>query len=759
MAKWAVAAVLLAAALGASYAMGSFGTTAPPANTPSGDRSAEAQALYVAGLQKLPRPGQVDAAIADFEKALALHPSLDDAKARLAAALGMKATKAMEMDDPDAALLYAARGLEWRPRDPELEGRRAEATGALAARLAKALAIVEPKANAVVATREFVVAGKVSSCQSLHVVLARVDDPTVAFSRTEASVADGGFSARVTVPDDGRFVVQLSAVDRHGVGASSAAVEVVVDTVDPVVTILWPAADVKVGSATVVRGRVVDATACQVTIDGEPVEVVGGEWSRAMTLREGHPIVVEAIDAGGRRTSVRPAIAVDATPPELAFEAVPAMTNQASVPLRGTVKGLDGGRLTLGSMHLEPTADGRIDTELSLPKDAVYATVVVAIDEVGNRAEYPIRVRRHTVAPLLEWIEPSVRKLLSPGEVEVMGRVDSGLGPPNVTVNGVAAILDGDRWRARVTVTSEDQTVVVVEATDAAGNQRALERTLQSKLVFSERIAADFEALGARTGHEDLPNRIVHAATKIAFVLVPPGRYWVGSPAGESGRSGDETRHRVTISQPFYIAETEVTQKQWRTVMGTEPWRARVHASDNDDLPATYVSWDDAVAFCDRLTDRARTAGRLPAGHQYCLPTEAQWEIACRGGADTAFCFGGDPVRLAEFAVFGRKPEGGRPEPVRKRKPNGFALYDMHGNVWEWCADNAESAGGGVVTTAYRDLATDPLCVNGSQRVYRGGSWISEATYCRSALRNCSEPGYATVHLGFRPVLAPRPSQ
>ncbi len=264
-----------------------------------------------------------------------------------------------------------------------------------------------------------------------------------------------------------------------------------------------------------------------------------------------------------------------------------------------------------------------------------------------------------------------------------------------------------------------------------------------AKLVEALKSTAEAPAGGAKI------------TTSLGVVMLPVAAqtFSMGSPSNESSRRSDEQQHRVTISSSYWLAETEVTQRQWRELMGSQPWQGQFYTTTGDDVAASYVSWQDAVDFCAKLTERERAAGRLPAGYVYRLPTEAEWELACRAGSKAAYCFGDDAGRFGDFAVFGRPLEGGYAVAVKSRKANAWGFYDMHGNVWEWCADQCEY-NSGVVTDTYRDGATDPLSRSGSQRVYRGGSWSGSADSCRSANRDSSEPGDRLGNLGFRPALA-----
>lgn len=239
----------------------------------------------------------------------------------------------------------------------------------------------------------------------------------------------------------------------------------------------------------------------------------------------------------------------------------------------------------------------------------------------------------------------------------------------------------------------------------------------------------------------------------LGLVLVPivAGSFVMGSPAGEADRGSDEgPQTRVTISKPFWLGKTEVTQKEWTAVMGSNP-----SSFKGENLPVENVSWEDAMAFCRKLTERERAADRLPAGLAYTLPTEAQWEYACRAGTSSAFHYG-DRLDASMANLDGNYPYGGASKGEYRQKttnvgsfrPNAWGLFDMHGNVREWCADwYADKLPGGAVS----DPAGAP---SGSNRVYRGGSWFNFGPYCRSASRYGDTPGYRNYNLGFRLALS-----
>lgn len=241
---------------------------------------------------------------------------------------------------------------------------------------------------------------------------------------------------------------------------------------------------------------------------------------------------------------------------------------------------------------------------------------------------------------------------------------------------------------------------------------------------------------------------------KMKLVWCPPGNFTMGSPASEQHRDDDENQVSVTLTNGFWLGKYEVTQRQWKQVMRTSPWtengKARENVKEGADYPATYVSWKDAIEFLDVLTQQERAAGRLPEGEKFTLPTEAQWEYACRAGAKVAtpYSFGSDESALSEYAWWGGLNGDGnaKDEPyahrVGQKKPNAWGLHDIHGNVWEWCLDAyAEQLPGG----------TDPIITAGdSGSVQRGGSWFGVHLYCRTALRFRRSSDFRFSYLGFR---------
>jgi len=213
------------------------------------------------------------------------------------------------------------------------------------------------------------------------------------------------------------------------------------------------------------------------------------------------------------------------------------------------------------------------------------------------------------------------------------------------------------------------------------------------------------------------------------FVWIAPGTFDMGSPENEAGRKDDEIRHPVTLTNGFWMSKYEVTQQQWAVVMGENPSFLR-----GEDRPIENVSWDDVQRFLDRLNGSEGTDFRLP--------TEAEWEYACRAGSSAAYCFGAVEARLAEFGWYAENSDG-QTHAVGQKKPNAWGLYDMHGNVTEWCQDWASvyDPGGAV----------DPTGPEwGTRRVGRGGSFAVVSEKCRAADRSAADPANRGADLGFR---------
>jgi formylglycine-generating enzyme required for sulfatase activity len=223
---------------------------------------------------------------------------------------------------------------------------------------------------------------------------------------------------------------------------------------------------------------------------------------------------------------------------------------------------------------------------------------------------------------------------------------------------------------------------------------------------------------------------------KMAFCWIPPGNFTIGSPAGEKDRQDDEDQVPVRISRGFWLAKTECTQGQWQAVMGSSPSHFK-----GEELPVESVSWEEVQGFLSELNGQ----GVLPPEWKWALPTEAQWEYACRAGTMTVFSFG-DSLGSRQANFHGGFLDETTAD-VGSHAANAWGLHDMHGNVFEWCADfYIEEYEGGVDPTGP---------ATGRLRVIRGGSWESQAASCRPANRSNRWSDGRFNNLGFRPALVP----
>lgn len=237
----------------------------------------------------------------------------------------------------------------------------------------------------------------------------------------------------------------------------------------------------------------------------------------------------------------------------------------------------------------------------------------------------------------------------------------------------------------------------------------------------------------AKSGNSETLETFISSSTGMEFVLVPAGEFYMGFLQEEKGRPDSESpAHRVTIKNPFYMGKSPVTQKQWKNIMGNNPSHFK-----GGDRPVEMVSWKEAQKFVKKLNAIENT-------DKYRLPSEAEWEYACKAGTQTRYFFGGDESKLKECAWYAEN-SGRKTHPIGQKKPNSWGLYDMHGNVWEWVQDkwhdNSTPSNGSIWEDG-----------DGSFRVSRGGSWYCDPDSCRSAARFSRAPESRFANLGFRLV-------
>ena len=244
--------------------------------------------------------------------------------------------------------------------------------------------------------------------------------------------------------------------------------------------------------------------------------------------------------------------------------------------------------------------------------------------------------------------------------------------------------------------------------------------------------------------HGQQPVKSITNTIDMKFNKIPAGTFMMGSPETETDRDDDEHQHQVTISKAFYMQTTEVTQGQWKAVMGTEPWKGKDYVKEGTNYAATQVRWHDALAYCKKLSEQE--------GKTYRLPTEAEWEYACRAGTKTRWSFGNDKKVHGDHAwwqVNASDIGEQYAHQVGLKKPNAFGLYDMHGNVWEWCND---CYGHDYYKQLPKKDPTGPETQRNTWRVLRGGSWLNLSLFTRSASRDRNYPNQRRHHYGFRVV-------
>ncbi len=231
---------------------------------------------------------------------------------------------------------------------------------------------------------------------------------------------------------------------------------------------------------------------------------------------------------------------------------------------------------------------------------------------------------------------------------------------------------------------------------------------------------------------------VVTNSLGMSFVPIPAGSFLMGTPESSPSFHDGERQHQATLTRPFHLAAFTVTQQEFEQVMGTNP-----STTKSPWYPVENVSWDDAVEFCARLSE---LPDEKQAARRYRLPTEAEWEFACRAGTTTDFSCGDDPLALREFAWF-HDNANQQTHPVGQKRPNPWSLYDMHGNVFQWCQDVCVDYPAEPVIDPVGDGPTDA-------RVARGGSWICPSPQLvRSAFRHAFERDARTNYIGFRIVL------
>jgi len=228
------------------------------------------------------------------------------------------------------------------------------------------------------------------------------------------------------------------------------------------------------------------------------------------------------------------------------------------------------------------------------------------------------------------------------------------------------------------------------------------------------------------------------------LVRIPAGEFMMGSPDADSAaRDAEKPQHRVRITKPFYLGMYEVTQAQYEQVMGNNP---SYHKASGSEAPVDRATWEEADEFCWELSDLPE---EIKMGRRYRLPTEAEWAYAARAGSTGTYCYGDDESLLGDYAWWDENA-GAKTHPVGQKKPNAWGLYDVLGNVREWCADWYQVD---YYASSPTDDPTGPS--TGLYRVERGAHWGASAAYIRSAIRTRAAPDYRSTGTGFRVALVP----
>ena len=378
---------------------------------------------------------------------------------------------------------------------------------------------------------------------------------------------------------------------------------------------------------------------------------------------------------------------------------------------------------------------------------------------VKRGSEEPLRI---TLVPKAERVAQTpptptvIPKPVEPAPVPQPAVYRVQITPPEalLTASGKGVTVAGEGGQRTVTVAEPDGKARVVllavlaghenlqiELTPAPGEQKGLTMQLP-------RVASSGEVRGtAQESHATKlppapsgPLPTMENSIKMRLVQIPAGEFLMGSPDSDSEASSDEKpQHRVRITWPFHLGAFEVTQSQYQQVMGSNPSSFK---DESGLLPVENVSWTDAQEFCTKLSELPQ---EKQAGRQYRLPTEAEWEYACRAGSTSRYGFDESRDSLGSYAWF-IENSGGKTHPVGQKKPNAWGLYDMHGNVYE-CSDRFGNYDASAV-----DDPRGPAA--GSDRVFRGGSWLNVAWCCRSAYRVRLTPVRPSGNVGFRVALS-----
>jgi formylglycine-generating enzyme required for sulfatase activity len=522
---------------------------------------------------------------------------------------------------------------------------------------------------------------------------------------------------------------------------------VTVDTTPPAVSVESPPESSWVGSPCVVRGTVEDSSRVTLKVGGEDVPVRGAAWQTSVAFPDGdHVVEVLAVDAGGLESSLRWPIRVDTREPEIralrpdAARVLVTRDRQVEVVVEVHDRGrIESVRISGAEVR---ERDGRYRRTVPLTGEGRHDILVEAEDEAGHRSHAKLAIVSDRTPPVIEVTEPAAGSDLTPGPARVRGTVEDS-SETRVLVGGQEAQVNDSRWEASIDLPPGAQSLRI-EAVDAAGNEAPpLVRQIRARQTdHPAKIAAEIDGFSVLGRNPQGLYEYRHDTTGIVMVLLSGGTFSMGTPYEETGAPNERPPHEVSVDS-FLIAKYEVSQAEWKLLMAGNPSGFR----SADRLPVERVTWIECREFC------ARTGLELP--------TEAEWEYACRAGTTTPFSYG-DRSSPSRMNHDGRFPHGGGPEgeyrgetvAVDHFPPNGFGVHGMHANVMEWCEDIYDP-------DYYRKPAAtgrNPRAIGGStNRVIRGGSWTHHGVSCRAGYRHGVPPSLRLNMIGFRPVFRPDP--
>ncbi|MBL9079554.1 MAG: SUMF1/EgtB/PvdO family nonheme iron enzyme [Planctomycetes bacterium] len=629
--------------------------------------------------------------------------------------------------EPTRALQLIQQSLELDAGDPAASATEAELRRVVAERLANEVDWRQPAGDSLQAGREVRVAGlfaRQADC-SLRVALVRAeaDSSTFPTGSDLVAVREGAFAHDLVAPGDGNWRLRLQVAGPAGVSTELPPRRITIDSVPPSIVVQQPAQR-RVRNPVRFEGSV-DDTEARLTVGGRSVTPdPQGQWSVQIELPAGEQEVqLVAVDRLARRSTQSCRVAVaPATPIVEIVEAPPSTTSARVVRVRGRVEDPAHVELRLDDAIVPVGVDGSFEQEWNLPGDGEHRFRLVATDELRKETSREFVVRCDATPPVLEVRQPP--PLVVAGQVTLSGTVrDSSA--CQVTVGEAVAEVVGEEWRVGVDVASPG-TEFVVTARDALGNEAApVHIALRTEVPDAELEWATREpdAVPVEIEGRAYPSVVRVRGTDLRLRLIRPSAHGFEMGAGEEDldAEGDERRHVRRMRKPYWLGETEVTQQQWYAVLGERP---SLHTGDS--LPVDSVSWRDGQRFVRALAERCGDRE-----FRFRLPSEAEWEYACRAGGSAAF--------LVDVASIHHGAEA--PREAGASAANAWGFRDMHGNVWEWCAD---------AWAEYPLEGTEDPAVGVGPRVLRGGSWQSPLPHCRASNRFPAEEWSKRPDAGLR---------